>query len=82
MKKQDRVNKNTDNPNDAKEELLIQFLIDCSGSEIILYIFDFLTLRMKKIRSKSVNLITSAWIYLAGQTYHESKPKMGVELAS
>ena len=39
MRKQDRVNKNTDNPNDAKEELLIQFLIDCSGSEIILYIY-------------------------------------------
>ena len=27
VRKQDRVNKNTDNPNDAKEELLIQFLI-------------------------------------------------------
>ena len=39
MRKQDRVNKNTDNPNDAKEELLIQFLIDCSGTEIILDIY-------------------------------------------
>ena len=34
VKKQDRINKNSaDNANDAKEELLIQFLIDCSGMD-------------------------------------------------
>ena len=33
VKKQDRINKNSDNANEAKEELLIQFLIDCSGSD-------------------------------------------------
>ena len=51
MRKQDRVNKNTDNPNDAKEELLIQFLIDCSGRDHfympnIFYIFRDANLKM------------------------------------